>query len=81
MKYLQKKTAINEDGEAYQKGYILELTKLEIQHIILSLNLSQEMDDDINLFWKDHRSLANKFSQLSYLADKGLTNYEVDEIE
>lgn len=73
MKYLDKKIKINANGESYESGYIVELSKEEVQNLIKSLEFSQEYHDN----WKEEQELAEKLSQLSYLASNGFTNYEV----
>lgn len=74
MKYLDKKIKINANGESYESGYIVELSKEEVQNLIKSLEFSQEYHDN----WKEEKELAEKLSQLSYLASNGFTNYEID---
>ena len=73
MKFLNKKIEINEDGEAYMRGYIVELTKLEVILLKKSLELAAETED----FCQEYRDLAKKLEQLDYLAAKGFTNYEL----
>ena len=73
MKFLNKKIEINADGESYQRGYIVELTKLEVALLKKSLELAAETED----FCQEYRDLAKKLEQLDYLAAKGFTNYEL----
>ena len=76
MKYLDKVTAVNADGENYEKGFRIEITNSELSLIYKALDLAEELED--NEVYKEHQKLMEKFEKLFSVSGKEIKNIDLD---
>ncbi len=76
MKYINKVLDDNADNETYQKGYLLELTKLEVSYIKQALLIASQ-EDIADPLYTEMVQLRNKFKQMQIEATKGNANVTI----